>query len=99
MLAESLLYDNEILFYIHHFLYKLEKIKIAFENHYPIDTKLFRKTFNHTKFHAMTYFDKYIYVHGNAINYDIVYSEIAYKYLINAFYKQTNKKEYKSLIL
>ena len=32
---------NEILLYIKYTLYKLNKIKIAFENYYLMDTKLF----------------------------------------------------------
>ncbi len=82
-----------------HALYRLDKTKIAFENHYLIDTKLFQPTFNYPKFHAMTYFVKYIRDYGSAINYDIAHSEAAHKYLLKAFYEQTNKKEYELQIL
>ncbi len=33
------------------------------------------------------------------INYDIAHSEAAHKYLLKAFYRRTNKKEYESQIL
>ena len=41
MLAQYPLYDNETISYIEHALYRLDKTKIAFENHCPIDLKLF----------------------------------------------------------
>ena len=47
----------------------------------------------------MIHFVKYIQDYRSAINYDIVHSETAYKYLCKAFYGRTNKKEYKSQIL
>ncbi len=47
----------------------------------------------------MTHFVKYIQDYRNAINYDTAYSETIHKYLLKAFYRRTNKKEYKSQIL
>ena len=41
MLAQYLLYNNKTLFYMKYALYRLDKTKIAFENHCPIDVKLF----------------------------------------------------------
>ena len=41
MLTQYPLHNNETLFYIEPTLYKLDKTKIAFENHCPIDAKLF----------------------------------------------------------
>lgn len=35
-------------------LYKLDKSKIAFENHHLINAKIFRPTFNYLEFHAIT---------------------------------------------
>ncbi len=40
ILAQYNLYDEETLCYIEHVLYKLEKTKIAFEQYWPIDSKL-----------------------------------------------------------
>ena len=47
----------------------------------------------------MIHFVKYIQDYGSAINYDTAYSKAAHKYLLKAFYGQTNKKEYESQIL
>lgn len=60
ILAKYLLYNNQTLSYMDHTLYRLDKTKIAFENHCPINTKLFGLTFNYLKFHAMTHFVKCI---------------------------------------
>ncbi len=40
ILAQYVLYDKEMLRYIEHALYRLEKTKTAFEQYWPIDSKL-----------------------------------------------------------
>ena len=42
--------------YMEHALYKLEKTKIAFEHHRPIDSNLCQPTFNYPKFYAINHF-------------------------------------------
>ncbi len=54
MLAQNMSHDEETLRYIKHILYRLEKTKIAFEQHRPINFKLCRPTFNYPKFHAIS---------------------------------------------
>ncbi len=56
ILAQYVLHNEETLRYIEHELYRLEKTKIAFEQHWPIDSKLCRPTFNYPKFHAISPF-------------------------------------------
>ncbi len=99
ILAEYPSHNNETLSYMEHTLYRLDKIKITFENHCPINTKLFRPTFNDPKFLAMTHFVKYIRDYSSAINYDTAHNKTAHKYLLKTFYGRTNKKEYKLQIL
>lgn len=99
MLTQYQSYDNETLSYIEHALYRLDKTKIIFKNHRPIDIRLYQHTFNHIKFHAMSHFIKCIWDYGSTINYNTVYSKVAHKYLLKVFYRWTNKKEYKSQIL
>ena len=82
-----------------HALYKLDKIKIAFENHRLINIKLFQPTFNYPKFHTMTHFVQCICDYGSKINYDTAYREAAHKHLFKAFYRRTNKKKYELQIL
>ncbi len=99
MLAQYPLHDDETLSYIEHVLYRLDKTKIAFEYHRPIDAKLFQPNFNDPKFYTMTHFFKCIRDYGSAINYNTAHSEAAHKYLLKALYGRTNWKEYKSQIL
>ena len=94
MLAQYVSHDDETLRYIEHALYRLEKTKIAFEHHRPIDAKLCRPIFNYPKFHATSNFIQCIRDYGSAVNYDTTYSKAVHKYLLKAFYNRTNKKEY-----
>ena len=41
MLAQYILYDDKMLCYVEHALYRLEKTKIVFEHNRPIDSKLY----------------------------------------------------------
>ena len=77
-----------------HALYKLEKTKIAFEQHWLIDSKLYQPTFNYPKFHAISHFLQSIRDYGSTVNYNTAHSEAAHKYFLKAFYNKTNKKEY-----
>ena len=81
-----------------HALYRLEKTKIAFKHHWPIDSKLYQPTFNYPKFHAVTHFAQCIRDYDSAINYNTTHSKAAYKYLLKAFYNRTNKKKYDAQI-
>ncbi len=99
MLIQYPLHNNKTLSYIEYTLYRLDKTKNVFENHYPIEAKLFRPTFNYSKFYAITHFVKCIQDYKSAINYNTTYSEVAHKYLFKAFYEQTNKKKYESQML
>ena len=81
-----------------HALYRLEKTKIAFEHHWPIDSKLCQSTFNYPKFHTVTHLAQCIRDYGSAVNYDIAHSKAAHKYLLNPFYNRTNKKKYDAQI-
>lgn len=84
------------LFYIEFALYKPDNIKIILENCCLIDANLFRPMFNYLKFYTIIYFIKCLQNYRSAMNYNIGYNQAAYKYFLKAFYKWTNKKEYKS---
>lgn len=99
MLAQYLSYNTKWLSYIEYFLYRLDKIKIDFENYHLINVTLFQPTFNPAKFNAMIHFVQCIWNHGSARNCDIAYSEVAPKYFFKVFNRRTNKKEYKLQIL
>ena len=84
--------------YIKHALYRLEKTKIVFEQHWLIDSKLCQSTFNYPKFHAISHFFQWIQDYGSVVNHDTAYSKAAHKYFLKTFNNKTNKKEYKSQI-
>ena len=94
MLAQYISYDEEIFRYMEHTLDKLEKTKITFEQHRPIDFKLCQSTFNYPKFHAISHFIQCIRDYDNVVYYDIAHNEVAHKYFLKAFYNGTNKKKY-----
>ena len=94
MLAQYVLHDDKTLRYIEHALYRLEKIKITFEYHRLINSKLCQPTFNYPKFHAISYFVYCIWDYDSAVNYDTPHSKTVHKCLLKVFYKRTNKKEY-----
>ena len=56
ILAQYVLHNDEMLRYIEHALYKLEKTKIAFEQYRPINSKLCQPNFNYPKFYAIKHF-------------------------------------------
>ena len=95
MLTQYVSNDEETLHYMEYALYKMKKTKITFEQYRPIDSKLCRLTFNYPKFHAISYFVQCIWHYSSVLNYDTTHSKAAYKYLLQAFYNKTNKKEYK----
>lgn len=96
MLAQYSLHNNKTLYYMDHSLYRLYKTKIAFENYCSINASLFWHTFNYPKFHtSITNFVKCIWDYRSTINYYTIYNEIVHKYTFKAFYRRTNKKEYK----
>ncbi len=98
MLAQYVSHNEETLRYMEHALYRLEKTKIAFEQHQPIDSKLCWPIFNYPKFHAISHFVQCIRDYCNVVNYNTAHNKAAHKYLLKAFYNRTNKKEYNSQI-
>ncbi len=94
MLAQYVSHDDKTLRYMEHALYRLEKIKIAFEHYRLIDLMLYQPAFNYPNFHAISHFVQCIRNYDSAINYDTAHSETAHKYLLKTFYNRTNKKEY-----
>lgn len=98
LLTQDVSYDNNTLSYIRHVLYKLEKIKIVFEQHQLIDVKLYQPTFNYSKFYTISHFVQCIQNYITAVNYDTAYNKAVHKYLLKAFYNRINKKDYDLLI-
>ena len=98
ILTQYVSHNNEMLWYIEHALYRLEKTKIAFQHHWLIDSRLCRPMFNYPKFHSVTQSVQCIRDYDSAVNYDTTNSKAAHKYLLQAFYERTNKKKYDAQI-
>ena len=94
MLAQYVLYDNKIIWYIEYVLYRPEKTKIAFEKHWPINPKLCQPPLNYPKFYAISHFIQCIWDYSHAVNYNTAYNKAMYKYFLKVFYNRINKKEY-----
>lgn len=94
MLAQYISYDDKILRYIEHMLYKLEKIKIVFEQYWPINAKLYQSIFNCPKFYEIYHFIQCIWDYSSIVNYNTAHSKAVYKYFLKTFYNKTNKKKY-----
>ena len=93
MLAQYLLHNNEIFFYMRHVLYKFNKKKIVFENQCLINVKFFWPTFNYSEFYTIIHFVWCIWDYGNTIKYNMVHNKVVYKYLLKNFYEKINKKK------
>lgn len=89
---QYLIHNNKTLFYKKHTLYKLNKMKITFDNHCSIDIKQFRPTINYPKFHAIIHFVKCIQDYGSAINYDKIYDETTHKFIFKTSIELLIKK-------
>lgn len=75
--------------YIEHILCELEQSKIAFEKQRLINLQLSPQIFNYLKFYIISQLVQYIKDYGTAINYDIVYINVIYKYFLKTFYNKT----------
>ena len=78
-----------------HGLYKLKKTKIAFQQYWPIDSKLYQPKFNYPKFYTISHLVYYIWDYGSAVHYNTAHSKVMYKNFLKTFYNRTNKKKYK----
>lgn len=77
-----------------HALYRHEKTKIIFEYYWPIYPKLYRPTFNYSKFYAIYHFVQCIQNYGSIVNQDISHNKTAHKYLLKTFFNKTKQKKY-----
>lgn len=98
MLVYYVSHDNKMLWYMEHVLYRLEKMKIAFEDHRAINPKLCQPTFNYPKFHAISHFVQCIWNYDSAVNYDTTHSKAVHKYFLKTFYNKANKNKSDSQI-
>ncbi len=93
ILAQYHLHDEEILQYLEHALFQLNKLKNVFHHlqfkHSDTDVD----HFNISKLYAMIHYASQIQRYDSADNFNTKHSEIAYKHLIKIFFDCINKWE------
>jgi len=92
ILAQYYLYDKKILKYIKHALYRINIFKKSIYYLRSIIKAYSDEHFNFSKFYVIIYYSNFICLYGAVNNFDIKYSETAYKYLIKEYYLKTNKR-------
>ncbi len=93
ILAQYHLHDEEILWYLEHALFWLNKLKNVFHHLQSESSNTDVNHFNISKLHAMTYYASQIWRYDSADNFNTKHSEIAHKHLIKIFFDCINKQE------
>ncbi len=93
ILAQYHLHDEEILQYLEHTFFQLNKLKNVFHHLRSEHSDTDVNHFNISKLHAMTHYASQIQRYNNVDNFNIKHSEIAYKHLIKIFFNCINKWE------
>jgi len=91
ILAQYHLHDEEILQYLEHTFFQLNKLKNVFHHLRSEHSDTDVNHFNISKLHAMTHYASQIQRYNNVDNFNIKHSEIAYKHLIKIFFNCINK--------
>jgi len=69
-----------------------DKIRtVIIEQERPVDSDISEGHFNILKLHVMTHYAQHIHQYDSADNIDTEHSEATHKFLVKAFFSQTNK--------
>jgi len=93
ILTQYYLHDEEILWYLEHALFWLNKLKNVFHHLWSEHSNTDVDHFNILKLHAMTHYASQIQKYDSVDNLNTKHSEIAYKHLIKIFFDCINKWE------
>ncbi len=93
ILAQYHLHNKEILWYLEHTLFQLNKLKNVFHHLQSECSDTDIDYFNISKLHAMKHYASQIQRYDSADNFNTKHSEIAYKHLIKTFFNCINKWE------
>ncbi len=91
ILTQYHLHDEEILWYLEHALFQLNKLKNVFYHLQSECSDINIDHFNISKLHAMIHYASWIQRYDSADNFNTKHSEIAYKHLIKIFFNCINK--------
>jgi len=93
MLAQYTSYDEDILRYMQHALFRWNKLKKVFWHLWSLNTDTQQRHFNISKFHAMTHYANFIHWYDIVDNVNTKYEKICHKHLIKKFFDCTNKHD------
>jgi hypothetical protein len=85
-------HDDTTIEYLEHALYRLNKLKRAFEANRPMTKDTTEAHFNYPKFHALTHFPEYIKSYGSIDAYSTSPFEHLHRVLVKTYYNRTNKR-------
>jgi hypothetical protein len=91
ILAQYHLHDEEILWYLEHVLFQLNKLKNIFHHLQSERSDTNINHFNISKLYVMTHYASQIRRYNSADNFNTKHSETAHKYLIKIFFDCINK--------
>ena len=86
-------HDDNTLQYLQYALFWMNRLKNIFCHLCFVNSDINAEHFNLFKLYVMTHYAEHIWQYDTADNVDTEYSETAYKYLMKAFFNQTNKWE------
>ncbi len=93
ILVQYHLHDEEILQYLEHTLFWLNKLKNVFRHLRSERSDTDVNHFNISKLHVMTHYASQIQRYNSADNFNTKHNEIAHKYLIKIFFDCINKQD------
>ncbi len=91
MLTQYISHNEDTLQYLSHVLFQINKLKNVFQHLRSVNLNISEEHFNILKLHVMTHYAQHIHQYGSADNIDTEHSEAAHKFLVKAFFSQTNK--------
>ncbi len=91
VLTQYISHDKNTLQYLLHVLFWINKLKNVFQHLCSVNLNISEEHFNILKLHVMTHYAQHIRQYGSADNIDTEHSEAAHKFLVKAFFSQTNK--------
>ena len=96
ILIQYTFYDENILNYMKHTLHRIDGLKIVFvkykfQNTLRDENNEDERHFNIFKLYIMIYYVIFIQLYNSAQNFDTVYKETIYKFLLKIFFVMTNK--------
>ena len=86
MLTQYISHNKNILQYLKHTLFQINKLKNVFQHLCLVDSDISKEHFNILKLYIITHYAQHIQQYDNADNVDTEHNEIIYKFLVKIFF-------------